>query len=65
MPQIRDSWEKRLQQRAERTAVLAAQKEMDDEIRKEKRVRCCARTRCCGDAVLSRDESAAPTKARH
>uniref|UniRef100_A0A7S3APR3 Coiled-coil domain-containing protein 86 n=1 Tax=Haptolina ericina TaxID=156174 RepID=A0A7S3APR3_9EUKA len=34
---IRSSWDQRLQQRAERAAVLAAQKAVDEEIRTQKR----------------------------
>ena len=37
VPQLRDSWAKRQQQRAERTAVLAAQAAIDEQIRSEKR----------------------------
>ena len=36
---VRTSWDQKLQQRAERAAVLAAQKKIDDEIRTQKRVR--------------------------
>ena len=39
VPQLRDSWEKRLQQRAERAAVQAAQAAIDDQIRTEKQAR--------------------------
>lgn len=41
VPQLRDSWDKKLKMRADRAAVLAAQKAADDEIRQEKRV--CAK----------------------
>ena len=37
VPQIRDSWEKKLQMRAERASVLASQRAADEEIRREKR----------------------------
>ena len=36
VPQLRASWDKRLQERAERAAVMAAQAEVDETIRKEK-----------------------------
>ena len=39
MPQLRDSWEKKLKARADRASVLAAQAEVDEEIRRVKRVR--------------------------
>lgn len=35
----RTSWDQKVQQRAERAAVLAAQAKLDDEIRTQKRVR--------------------------
>eukprot|EP00308_Calcidiscus_leptoporus_P026891 CAMPEP_0119377710 /NCGR_PEP_ID=MMETSP1334-20130426/46286_1 /TAXON_ID=127549 /ORGANISM="Calcidiscus leptoporus, Strain RCC1130" /LENGTH=124 /DNA_ID=CAMNT_0007396713 /DNA_START=8 /DNA_END=382 /DNA_ORIENTATION=+ len=37
VPQLRSSWEERLQERAERAAVLAAQREVDETIRASKR----------------------------
>ena len=37
VPQLRTSWEKRLEQRADREATLAAQREVDEQIRAQKR----------------------------
>jgi len=36
-PQLKDSWEKRMQQRTDRASVLEMQKSVDDEIRAEKK----------------------------
>ena len=50
---IRSSWDQRLQQRAERAAVLAAQKAVDEEIRTQKRVRLAWRLSACQQCLRS------------